>query len=285
MPKLLTKRKEKWVGQFKPKHLRGKPLHVSLSVIGRYDDELRRLVKTMTGITQRKLEQFFKEPHAEEFFALDASVSSQARILVNEMERQFDDLFGLRAKDISEGAVEDVVENSERMLKASLKQLSGGLVIDTDISTGVVGDVVKASVAENVGLIKNIPQQYLTGVRGAVMRSITTGRGLADLVPYLQKHEGITLRRARIIANDQTRKAFNAINKGKMEAMGVNEYEWLHSGGGQTPRPYHLHTLAGKIFSFDNPPIIDPKTKERGIPGQLINCRCTMVPVIKFEDV
>ena len=46
---------------------------------------------------------------------------------------------------------------------------------------------------ENVGLIKSIPAQYLNGVQGAVMRSITTGNGMQDLVPYLQKHKGITL--------------------------------------------------------------------------------------------
>jgi hypothetical protein len=35
-------------------------------------------------------------------------------------------------------------------------------------------------VTENVGLIKSIPTQYLGGVQGAVMRSITTGNGMQD---------------------------------------------------------------------------------------------------------
>ncbi|RIQ43658.1 phage head morphogenesis protein, partial [Bordetella avium] len=33
----------------------------------------------------------------------------------------------------------------------------------------------------------------------------------------------------------------------------------------------------------DNPPIIDKTTGERGLPGQLINCKCRMRPVIDFS--
>jgi uncharacterized protein with gpF-like domain len=42
--------------------------------------------------------------------------------------------------------------------------------------------------------------------------------------------------------------------------------------------------MDGKIFSFDDLPIIDRKTGERGIPGQAINCRCTMTPVYEFDS-
>lgn len=78
------------------------------------------------------------------------------------------------------------------------------------ISASKVTDPLKntltASLAENVDLIKSIPQQYLSGVQQAVMRSITTGNGLQDLQPYLEKQGGVTERRATLIANDQTRK-------------------------------------------------------------------------------
>jgi SPP1 gp7 family putative phage head morphogenesis protein len=98
----------------------------------------------------------------------------------------------------------------------------------------------------------------------------------------LQEYEGVTLRRARNIALDQTRKAYNNINKGRMQAIGVQKFEWVHSGGGQKPRELHIE-LDGQVFSFDDLPVIDERTGERGIPGQAINCRCTMVPVIEFE--
>ena len=69
-----------------------------------------------------------------------------------------------------------------------------------------------------------------------------------------------------------------------LQAVGLNKYEWIHSGAGQQPREFHRDVLNGQIFDLDDPPIIDEDTGERGIPSQLINCRCTMRPVLEFED-
>ena len=68
-------------------------------------------------------------------------------------------------------------------------------------------------------LIKSIPEQYFKDVTGSVMRSITTGNGLADLVPEIKKYDGQTERRAKLLALDQTRKAYNSINKQRMQSL------------------------------------------------------------------
>lgn len=289
MPKLLSVRKTRWVDQFKPKQVKGAPLNYNAAAIARYYKKLQRLVDAMTADVERRLERFFKADHAQEYFAQDASVASQARILMNELSDKFDTLFSVNAKPFAHGMTDDAIKSSEVALKSSLKELSGGLTLNTDILTGPLKDVLTATIAENVGLIKSISAQYLQGVQGAVMRSITTGNGLADLVPFLQTHKGVTLRRARTIANDQTRKAFNNINKERMTRMGLDEFEWLHSGGGAHPRQYHQQSyksggLNGGVYSLTNLPVIDKKTGERGIPGQLIKCRCRMRPVIKFNE-
>lgn len=281
MPLPLSPKRRKWVGQFKPEHLRGKPLNPNIASIARYYALLEKLIDKMTADYDRQLKKLFESSHAEEYFAQDATVAAQAKILTNELQRKFDDLFSLEAKPIAIYMADDADRSSAYMLASSLKELSGGLTIKTDVLTGELKDVLAATVSENVSLIKSISAQYHTQVQGAVMRSITTGNGLADLIPYLQKQRGVTLRRARIIANDQTRKAFANLNKGRMTKLGVQKFEWLHSAGGRVPRSQHV-AMSGKIYSFDNLPVIDSKTGERGIPGQLINCRCRMIPVIDF---
>jgi len=40
--------------------------------------------------------------------------------------------------------------------------------------------------------------------------------------------------------------------------------------------------LNGKKFSFNNLPVIDSKTGERGLPGQAFGCRCRMKPVVNI---
>jgi SPP1 gp7 family putative phage head morphogenesis protein len=101
----------------------------------------------------------------------------------------------------------------------------------------------------------------------------------------MQSHKEISMRRAKNIAYDQTRKAFNNINKARMDKLGIREFEWLHSGGSTHPRKLHQE-LSGKIFSLDDLPIIGTMYGEevRGIPGQLPNCRCKMLPVISFNE-
>lgn len=288
MPKLST-RKQQWVDTFKPKLIKGDALNPSLSSEQRYYGALRKVILEAVEITEKEVTQFYKAPEAKEYFAQDVSVSGAAKALTERLQGLIDGLFGEVSEGLAKGMTLDTSQNSARSLKSSLKALSGGLTLKTDFLTRDLGQVMQAIVTENVGLIKSIGSQYLTQVQGAVMRSITTGNGLADLVPFLRKQEGITLRRARLIATDQTRKAYGSMNKARMEKIGVKQFEWLHSGGGQTPRSYHLTShkaggLNGGIFSFDDLPVIDKKTGERGIPGQLINCRCRMRPVVKFDE-
>ena len=277
-----TVRSIPWRGKKPEKILRGRPLSYNAAVADRYNQQLYWLVAKMAKETQLAIVKLFKEPGTVKFFANDAGVSSQAKALMRELQNRFDDLFGFKAKRIAEEFSKQSTNSSAAQLQISLRELSQGLILKTDIFTGELNEVLSANIAENVALIKSIPEQYLGGVQGAVMHSITTGRGLADLVPFLEKHKEITVKRARLIAHDQTRKAFSATNRVRLERLGVKKFEWLHSAGGQVPREQHVH-MSGNIYDFDDPPVIDDKTGERGYPGQLINCRCRMIPVIDFD--
>ena len=283
----LSKTRRKWVGQRKPSIMKGSTLRPKFAVEGRYYSDLAGLIERMLADTDRQIKALFEEDHAEEFFAQDASLGSQSRILTNHLMRKFNKLFSLQSGVFAERFAINSDRAARSALTGSLRELSGGLTLNPGaVITGKLKDVLTATIAENVQLIKSIPQKYFLNIQGAVMRSITTGNGAADLVPYLHKQTTETLWRARVIAADQTRKAFSTISKIRMDQMGVQEFEWIHSGGGLHPRELHRE-LDGKIFRMDDPPIIQHATKSlaevRGFPGQLINCRCTMKPVVKFD--
>ena len=287
--RLLTKKRERWV-QSRDVTLRGSPLRNNIVNENHYADQLERLALQMIEETQREVMRLFASPEAVAFYAQDASLASQARMLMNRLERNFDKLFARRSKALADAMVNRSKKASKSALHSSLKQLSGGLSIKTDILTGQLNDIVTATVAENVGLIKTIPETYFANVRGAVMRSITQPDqgGLAELTKSIDSMLDMRAKqirnKARNVALDQSRKAYNNINKGRMEAVGIEEFIWVHSGGGQKPRSLHQNILNGKTFRFDDLPIIDQRTGERGIPGQAINCRCVMTPVIPFGN-
>ncbi len=284
-------RKTPWSNNSRKGIVKGQPLNPSAAIEQRYYLPLRTLIDRMIADTEHELDKLFKTEHAEEYFAQDgpgyaqdASISSQARILTNALIKKYTDLFASLSKPMAERFAEESDKSSDVAVKSSIRQLSDTLTLSTKtITSGPLNDILSATITENVGLIKSIPAQYLNGVQGAVMRSITTGNGMQDLVPYLQKHKGITLRRARMISMDQTRKAFNSLSKARMEKANIREYEWLHTSGSRHPRKLHI-AMNGNIYKYSDPPIIDEKTGERGIPGQAINCACRMRPIISFNE-
>lgn len=273
-----------------PPQFKGHRLSNPAGVESRYVVALSGLVAQMTAQVKREVLRLFDSGAAGAFFAADAAqpgpganIGAQARILVGSLSNRFNNLFAKRAPQLANQMAAGAEAASKAQLHASLMKMTGGLSLKTGIMPAGLQAVYKASVAENVGLIKTIAAEYLKNVEGSVMRSITSGNGLADLVPALEKYEGYTHRKAKNVALDQTRKTYNAINRERMTEIGVKRFQWIHSGGGAEPRPLHV-AMDGEIFSFDNPPIIDEKTGERGIPGQAINCRCTMAPVFDFSD-
>ena len=274
----------------------GKGLNYNASQQAKYNAALQKLVDQMAADVRKQVSRLFRGETADEYFdeqeelaAMDASIASQARVLMNKLIRKFNRLFALRALPLAETMVAGAAKYSKTQVTANARELSGNLALKLPAVPAGMEDVFKASVNENVALIKSIPQQYFVDVTGQVMRSITTGQGLADLIPALMRYRGVCKRRAKNIALDQTRKAYNSINKQRMQAAGIKQFRWIHSGGGQHPRRSHI-ALSGKIFAFDDLPVINEEQVARGyegpvkgIPGQAINCRCTMVPIMDFE--
>lgn len=286
---LLTNKRATWAKQRGHDGvMRGTTLVFPAPVLARYSDKLVDASNQMTEETRKAVLKLFEHPDVVEHFvkrgvAMDISPAAQARILTNKLKRQFEQLFNGRASVWATTMADQTDANSQTSVQRSLKELSGGLTLPTDaLITGQLNEFLTGVVAENVSLIKSIPSEYFMKVQGAVLRSITHGRGLADLEPFFADQEGITRRRAHNIALDQTHKTYNGLNAKRQQAVGLKNFEWIHSGGSQYPRPMHV-ALDGRICSFANPPVID-EDGTRGLPGQLINCHCTQRPVISFAE-
>lgn len=297
----LTPEREAWAKKFKPDNVsRGTILEYNAAIAERYRIEVDKLIAQMTKEIEKELRKLYKSDASKEYFvkdareqhAMDASIASQSRIITNDLMRKYSKLFKDRGKTISKQMLGGIDKTSEKALETSLKSLSGGLKIDMGKVTGDVQEVAKSSLNANTKLITSIQERYFDQIVGAVDRSIMTGGGLKELIPAiegaLKDQKRIAKNRSKNIALDQTRKAYNSINKARMESVGITKFEWLHSGGGQDPRRHHQAKwpagLNGGIFSFDDLPVIDEKTGERGIPGQAVNCKCRMRPVIEWDN-
>lgn len=278
----LSAKRARWVAPRKKVVLKGTTLSYNAAIQQRYVAALEKLVHRMATVTKREVVKLFETSTAKVYFAQDANIASQSRILTNALTKKFEGLFNLWAKPLAEKMIKQSSRASASALKISLKKLSGGVTLKTNTINSTLKTALKAAVEENVALIKSIAIDYQARVQKSVMRSITTGRGLQDLVPALEKYEGISKRHAKNMALDQTRKVYSTLNRDRLQESGVSEFEWLHSGGGQHPREEHI-ALSGQVFRFDDPPIINEKTGTRGLPAEEPNCGCTMTPVVNFE--
>ena len=267
--------------------LRGKRLNYNASLQIWYRRAIKKLIVKMADESESHISKLFNRIHFEPFGTTDESLGSQARILMNSLAEKFDHLFSLESQTLASFMLEKTLKSSETNIKNSLRELSGGLSLKAGTMSPELTDVVNASIAENVSLIKSIPQQYFKDITGAVMRSVTSGQGMFDLLPQIRKYRNLTERRAELLALDQTRKAYSSINAIKLVKRGITHFEWLHSSGGQTPRESHV-MMSGKVFSFEN--LIAEQQKlgvpkeDQGMPSYPINCRCTFGPVIELDE-
>lgn len=98
----------------------------------------------------------------------------------------------------------------------------------------------------------------------------------------------VTKRQAALIARDQVLSLNAQVTQARHEAAGITRYIWRTSGDGDV-RPDH-RALDGKVFSYDDPPVVNATEVRRGRParrehpGQDYQCRCTAEPVIEGFD-
>ena len=153
-------------------------------------------------------------------------------------------------------------------------QRSFGVNVQGIIQEDGLEEILTAAVEENVSLIKSIPNEYYDKVEQAVFRNIAGGGNGASLQNQIKKIGKTTDARARLIARDQNAKLNGRLNRGRQEALGVEEYIWVTSRD-ERVRSTHRDNN-GKTFRWDNPP------SETGHPGEDIQCRCVAQPVIEL---
>jgi SPP1 gp7 family putative phage head morphogenesis protein len=150
----------------------------------------------------------------------------------------------------------------------------------------VISDFLQSSTVANVSLIRSLPNQYLSQVESMVMANTTAGLRPEVIKKQLQAQYGLSDKRAKLIARDQTSKLAGNLNEKRQREAGFEYFRWLDSGDRRV-RDRHDEiadkvTEYGKgVYRWDYLPL-----DEKGVPvapGQPIMCRCTAIPVSQAE--
>ena len=248
------------------------PVRPNVGLRMSYQKRLDGLIHRMQASVHKTVMAQYRE-RPPEAIAADESPTAAMTAAMNrlgaEWERRFAEFasregpwFGRATKDAA-----------DRSFAAGLK--AAGFTVKFQM-TPAVNDIMRATIAEQVNLIKSIPAQYLTQVRGDVMRAVQVGGDDGALSTALEEQYGVTKRRAAIIARDQSAKATASVTRARQAELGITEAIWLHSLGGRKPRPEHL-AFNGKKYDIAKGAYLE------GVwtwPGWMPNCRCVSKPII-----
>lgn len=181
---------------------------------------------------------------------------------------------------IFDGIVNKIMMNLQERLYKNAEQHKIELI--SPKLTDFRADEIAKRYTDNLNFwIKNWTGENITRMRSVVGQMAIEGRSRQDVADYIMKEFGISQRHAMFLAKNETAIATTSYLQAKYKEEQIIFFRWKTNIDGRE-RPLHKQ-LNNKIFRFDNPPIIDERTGQTGLPGETYNCRCTMAPIIDKE--
>lgn len=173
------------------------------------------------------------------------------------------------------------------------KQLKNipSLIPETDKSKEVVSRAKKIAQDYTYNMdywVKNFKAKEISKMREDILKMREEGQRIEQVEKYLQDRWKVGKNKAKFLARNECGIASTVLKATYYQGMGCTHYFWLKSHADEK-RPLHLelakeennqYGIAGKnIFSFDDNPIIDEKTGQRGLPQEIYNCQCNFAPI------
>ena len=269
-------------------------VHANRGIEAAYRKVLARMIAEMAGSVEywitagyRKHEPVIAElaqdkkpgEHARalQSYASYLGPSARMRPILDGLAARWIAKFDEAAPKIAEAYLRGMFKHSDSAFRLALKD--AGWSVEFTM-TKAMRDAFSASLQENVGLIRSIPEKYLQQVEGVVMRSYTVGRDLQTMTRELKQLYPAASGRAELIARDQSNKANAVVNRTRQLELGITEAIWMHSHAGKVPRPSHVKAGDDKRwYKIAQGCLIDGKYIQ---PGTEINCRCTSRPILPF---
>ena len=235
---------------------------------------------------------------AKELGASDPDTSASEILRIFDTIQKDHDLRMKKAPQVLETVFTEAADASINRTARAASGLSETVTTSLD-ATFAINDALNITVSENVSLIRGLSQTYLDKVKTAVLNFHQTGQG--NLREALQKINGISKNRAKLVARDQMNKLHGDLVMIKAKAFGSIGYQWHNMQDERVrgnprgkyprvPKGKDHWMFEGKYFLWeemknppnapDGKPFNQPPEDLR--PGHAINCRCLSAPLFNF---
>ncbi len=257
-----------------------KPVEIAKGVGVKYNAELQEMVNMIRADISNTLNEQIKSLEFE--YTADSWVDIIQSSILALKSKWSNEIFQAWANRTASTFVQAVnLQNQKQMTKQFSR-----FGIDVFNANSVVSDYLQASIADNTQLIQSIASQYLERVETIVITNMRAGMRPSKIEQQLVDQFGVTKRRARMIARDQTSKTSNGLARKRMQASGVEYFQWITSKD-ERVRSRHRR-IANKmtayglgVYKWDNLPLSD--SGEPIACGDDYQCRCIARPVLERE--
>lgn len=236
------------------------------------EDELYRIYGDSIAIWQ-KLSSDLAAIWTKPELVTDAPDGQSVQWLVDQAQREADNTIIYQTEKLGRW-VTKVGDWHGRKTIEGIKSATG-VDIAPFIRLGDVREELQRSIRQNVALISSINADTKNRIQQIIFDGFAQRKTKKQITDELAKAMGITKRRARVIAGDQTHKLNIQLSAYRARQLGIKRYVW-HTRLDDRVRPAHK-AREGKVFRWDKPP-------PDGHPGYPIMCRCAAQSIIEDDD-
>lgn len=167
-----------------------------------------------------------------------------------------------------------ILDDAGSEIQKTVKHLN---IIEPDLSEQQKQQIAKAY-TNNIQqyMIKDFAKDRIPLLRQKIMEATLQGYRLDKVEKILQQEFGFTANKARFLAFNETNIMLAEFKRARYQAMGFEKFVWQTRADSRV-RDLHQH-LNGTVWRYDNPPVVDERTGQKGLPGETFNCRCEALP-------
>lgn len=199
--------------------------------------------------------------------------------LINEYLKELQENINYVIDDmIFDNEVMQISNDLDGQFKQSMKSIA---VIPPDLDKNTRLNIAEQFTNNLNFFIKKFETEKIPKMRQQLQDIVFDGYRNDKIEQMLVKEYGVDKRKAEFLAFNETNILVAKYRAYRFTKEGVTRYKWVTRGDSKV-RPLH-QKLNGEICFYNDPPIIDDKTGQRGNPGETYNCRCFDRPIV--EDI
>lgn len=210
-----------------------KPVLPSQEAERYYSGQLRGMVRLMAGELVKVLEpelKLLKRDYIADSKPTMDGWTDEILTAIRGVSRRFSSsLFEAQIQRVAASTVSRAEADNAEDFRKSVNQAVG---VDFQLITRPKGmqDYLEASTAENVNLIKSIPEEYFKNVETIVLGGMKDGLAPTAIAKQIQEQTGVSARRAKLIARDQVSQLNSDLTRQRQAAAGIEFYKAVDAG-------------------------------------------------------